>query len=133
MCTTELAEVANLIPEFTKRDVKVIALSCDTVTAHKGWITDIKVNRTLGGFVCIDTLCSHPTPPTLRAVMIQSYACYARSGWPYPLIADPNRDIAIQLGMLDPTAKDKSGIPVTCRAVSGWLVSTHTFPMYILI
>ena len=55
--------MANLIPEFTKRDVKVIALSCDTVTAHKGWITDIKVNRTLGGFVCIDTLC-RPPPPT---------------------------------------------------------------------
>ena len=88
VCTTELAEVANLIPEFTRRDVKVIALSCDYVTTHKGWIADIK-----------------------------SYACYMRNEWPYPLIADPNRDIAIQLGMLDPVAKDRCGIPVTCRAV----------------
>lgn len=38
VCTTELARVANLIPEFAKRNVKVIALSCDSVESHHGWI-----------------------------------------------------------------------------------------------
>lgn len=36
---------------------------------------------------------------------------------PYPVIADPNRDLAVELGMLDPVVKDKRGIPMTCRAV----------------
>lgn len=38
VCTTELARVANLIPEFAKRNVKVAALSCDSVESHQGWI-----------------------------------------------------------------------------------------------
>ena len=29
VCTTELAKVVELQPEFKKRDVKMIALSCD--------------------------------------------------------------------------------------------------------
>ena len=45
VCTTELGEVAKLIPEFEKRNVNVIALSCDPVEAHKGWIKDIQVGR----------------------------------------------------------------------------------------
>ena len=43
VCTTELGVVASLIPEFEKRKVKVIALSCDPVETHKGWIKDIQV------------------------------------------------------------------------------------------
>jgi len=35
----------------------------------------------------------------------------------YPIISDPNRDIAVQLGMIDPDEKDKAGMPVTARAV----------------
>ncbi|XP_034666953.1 peroxiredoxin-6 [Drosophila subobscura] len=42
VCTTELARVAALIPEFLKRGVKPIALSCDSVESHKRWIEDIK-------------------------------------------------------------------------------------------
>ena len=35
VCTTELAKVAELEPEFKKRGVKMIALSCDRYThAH---------------------------------------------------------------------------------------------------
>ena len=43
VCTTELGAVAKLIPEFEKRKVKVIAISCDDVKTHMGWIEDIKV------------------------------------------------------------------------------------------
>jgi len=35
----------------------------------------------------------------------------------YPIIADPNREIAVQLGMIDPDEKDSAGMPLTCRAV----------------
>ena len=38
--------------------------------------------------------------------------------FPYPIIADPKRELASQLGMIDPDEKDKAGLPVTCRAVS---------------
>lgn len=88
VCTTELGVVAKLIPEFEKRSVKVIALSCDPVDTHKGWIKDI-----------------------------QSYSQLTEGSFPYPLISDPNRELAVQLGMVDPDEKDKAGLPLTCRAV----------------
>ena len=37
VCTTELAREVELVPEFTKRDVKLIALSPDSVANHRGW------------------------------------------------------------------------------------------------
>ena len=87
VCTTELAEVARLIPEFEKRNVKVIALSCDSVDSHKAWIKDVLAYGKCGGEL------------------------------PYPIIADEKREIAVRLGMLDPVVKDKAGLPLTCRAV----------------
>lgn len=85
VCTTELGEVAIRSEEFARRGVKVIALSCDSVQDHRGWINDIE----------------------------------AHSGAPvdYPIISDPNRDIAAQLGMLDEDEKSSSGIPATVRKV----------------
>jgi len=42
VCTTELGEMARLEPEFTKRGVKLIGLSANTLQSHEGWINDIK-------------------------------------------------------------------------------------------
>jgi alkyl hydroperoxide reductase subunit AhpC len=42
VCTTELAEVARLKPEWEKRGVKVIGLSVDDVDAHNRWEVDIR-------------------------------------------------------------------------------------------
>lgn len=42
VCTTELGRVAQLKPEFDKRNVKVIALSVDDVDSHAGWVGDIE-------------------------------------------------------------------------------------------
>ena len=81
--------MASLIPKFVKRNVKCIALSCDPVESHHGWIKDI-----------------------------QSYSNLSPDDFPYPIISDPKRDIAVQLGMLDAVAKDKDGIPLSARAVS---------------
>jgi len=41
VCTTELGRTAALKEEFAKRNVKVMALSVDSVESHKGWINDI--------------------------------------------------------------------------------------------
>ncbi|KAI9556220.1 hypothetical protein GHT06_018794 [Daphnia sinensis] len=35
----------------------------------------------------------------------------------YPIIADEKRELAVQLGMIDPDEKDAAGMPLTCRAV----------------
>jgi thioredoxin-dependent peroxiredoxin len=41
VCTTELGLTAKLKQDFLKRNVKVIALSVDTVESHSRWIPDI--------------------------------------------------------------------------------------------
>jgi alkyl hydroperoxide reductase subunit AhpC len=41
VCTTELGRTAALKDEFEKRNVKVAALSVDSVESHHGWIDDI--------------------------------------------------------------------------------------------
>src|SRR5476651_1006738 len=46
VCTTELGKTAALKDEFAKRNVKVLALSVDSIESHAGWIKDI--NETQG-------------------------------------------------------------------------------------
>jgi thioredoxin-dependent peroxiredoxin len=41
VCTTELGAMAKLGPEFSKRNVKVIAISADPLDSHLKWIGDI--------------------------------------------------------------------------------------------
>lgn len=89
VCTTELARLLVLHPEFVKRNVKIAAVSCDSVESHKKWIDDIKLYSN----TCIN------------------------NDFPYPIIADEERDLATKLQMLDPDEKDAIGIPVSARAV----------------
>jgi thioredoxin-dependent peroxiredoxin len=42
VCTTELAEVARLKPEWERRKVKPIGLSVDAANSHQGWARDIE-------------------------------------------------------------------------------------------
>lgn len=79
MCTTELGEAAIQSSEFAKRNVKLIALSCDSVEDHTGWVKDIKVAR--GELADVK----------------------------YPIISDPKRETAVLLGMLDEDEKDNAG------------------------
>jgi thioredoxin-dependent peroxiredoxin len=41
VCTTELGMVARYKKDFDKRNTKVIAVSVDPLSSHKGWISDI--------------------------------------------------------------------------------------------
>ena len=45
VCTTELAEVARLKPEWDKRHVKPIGLPVDAADNHQGWARDIEEPR----------------------------------------------------------------------------------------
>jgi alkyl hydroperoxide reductase subunit AhpC len=42
VCTTELGYMAGLVPEFSKRNCKIIGLSVDPVDDHKRWLKDIE-------------------------------------------------------------------------------------------
>ena len=42
VCTTELGYMAGLVPEFAKRNCKVIGLSVDPVADHTEWAKDIE-------------------------------------------------------------------------------------------
>ena len=42
VCTTELGYMANIKPEFDKRNVKIIGLSVDPVENHEKWANDIE-------------------------------------------------------------------------------------------
>lgn len=42
VCTTELGMMAKYAPEFEKRGVKLLGLSCDDVESHNEWIKDVE-------------------------------------------------------------------------------------------
>ena len=42
VCSTELSAFARLEPEFTKRGVKLLAISADPVEANSDWIDDME-------------------------------------------------------------------------------------------
>lgn len=68
VCTTELAEAARLESEFTARNVKLIALSVDSVDDHFGWIKDI--NEFGGVEVKFPLLADHNRKISLRYEML---------------------------------------------------------------
>ncbi|RFM29632.1 peroxiredoxin [Deminuibacter soli] len=74
VCTTELGKTALLQEEFAKRNVKVLALSVDSLDKHLGWIGDINEtqNVTVG----------------------------------FPIIADEDKSVANQYGMIHPNASE---------------------------
>ncbi|KAM9832143.1 peroxiredoxin-6 [Neosynchiropus ocellatus] len=88
VCTTELFRAAQLVDEFKSRDVKMIALSVDSVADHQNWSKDV-----------------------------MAYGGQASTSLPFPIIADEDRELALQLGMLDPDELDKDGIALTARCV----------------
>jgi alkyl hydroperoxide reductase subunit AhpC len=45
VCTTELGYMANVKPEFDRRNVKIIGLSVDAISDHERWARDIEATQ----------------------------------------------------------------------------------------
>ncbi|CAN8064389.1 unnamed protein product [Agarophyton chilense] len=90
VCTTELARVSQLLPEFEKRNVKCLALSCDDAASHKAWVPDI----------C-------------------AYAKSTSTDIGYPILADADRSIARAYGMLPAAEGDGMPMTVRSVFVIG--------------
>lgn len=88
MCTTELAEFVHHTDDFVKRNVKLIGHSVDSVESHLEWIKDIN-----------------------------SYCSNLPTDFPFPIIADKERDLAIELGMLDEDQRHDMQAAITIRAL----------------
>jgi alkyl hydroperoxide reductase subunit AhpC len=94
VCTTELAEVARLTPEWKKRNVKVIGLSVDTTERHEGWERDIE--ETQGQKVNFPVIADHDKkvsdlyglvhPEADPAVTVRSV-----------LVIDPNKKVRLTI------------------------------------
>jgi len=102
VCTTELARATQLYPEFNKRNVKMIAISCDTTESHRQWSKDVIA------------FCMHQNRGDPKCCMGEKGDCETL---PFPIIDDEKRELANQLGMIDPDESQASGIPLTARAV----------------
>lgn len=94
VCTTELASVAQLQPEFNKRNVKVIALSGDSVKDHQEWIPHINSFK--------DTLKREGS----LLSMIKNWK--EDTDINYPIIADEDFSISTLYGMYHPNAMPNS-------------------------
>lgn len=88
VCTTELGVCNSLVRELETQAVKLIGLSCDSVDDHREWSKDV--------------LAARGNPGTELD---------------FPLIGDPNRQIAARLGMLDPLEIGADSIPMPARAL----------------
>lgn len=78
VCTTELGRTALLKNEFTKRNVKVIAISVDDLESHYKWLKDINETQVT----------------TVN----------------FPLIADPDKKIAVLYDMIHPEATERTTV-----------------------
>ena len=106
MCTTELGAFAKLEPEFTKRGVKLIGLSANTVDSHGGWI---KVLSPISRYL-------QPRHTNLTQDIDEISGSKLR----FPIIGDKERKVAYAYDMLDhqdTTNVDQKGIAFTIRSV----------------
>ena len=108
VCTTELASVAQLQPDFKEKNVKVIALSGDSLADHLEWIPHINAFK--------DSLKQNKDVLSI----IDNFG--EDTDVNYPIIADEDFSVSSLYGMYHPNAKPNSnslGTPnkETIRAV----------------
>merc|ERR1712217_66841 len=89
VCTTELGACHNLADIFGQMGAKLIGVSCDSVEDHHGWSQDVLHRENRADDQALN----------------------------FPIIADQEREIVSQLGMLDPEEKDGAGVPLPARAL----------------
>lgn len=111
VCTTELGRIAVHQPYFEKRNVKLIAHSVDDLQNHVDWVNVSFISKffiftksvIIFSFVIFQD--------------IKSYCLDIPGEFPYPIIADPNRELAISLDMIDEQQKDDPEVAKTVRAL----------------
>ena len=126
VCTTELGYAASLKAEFDRRDVKVIALSVDSVADHHRWSADIEetqgmapnfpmigdADRTIAGMY--DMI--HPnadSTQTVRSVFVIGPDNTVKLTLTYPASTGRNFDEILRvIDSLQLTAKHKVATPV---------------------
>lgn len=74
--------------EFVKRNVKILAHSVDELESHVEWVNDI-----------------------------HSYCKDICGSFPFPIIADPNRELAVKFGMLNEGQEVNAETALTVRAL----------------
>merc|ERR1711872_762243 len=131
VCTTELGRVQQLSNEFNKRGVKLIALSCDEVESHNGWIKDIiaypkRDVATLYGMMDPDEKDAKGLPLTCRAVFVIGPDRRLKLSILYPATTGRNFDEILRIiDSLQLTATRKVATPVdwqqggSCMVVPG--------------
>ncbi len=110
VCTTELGRVAQLAPEWARRNVKVIALSVDSVADHDAWMGDVEETQgcSVGYPVLADTDRKvstlygmiHPKADpnfTVRAVYVIDPQKRLRASFTYPPSTGRNFDEVLRL------------------------------------
>ncbi|XP_012283031.1 peroxiredoxin-6 [Orussus abietinus] len=88
VCTTELGRIAVHYPHFESRNTKLLAHSVDKLKDHVDWVNDIK-----------------------------SYCRDIPGSFPYPIIADPDRSLAVKLDMIDEEGQNDPEAALTVRAL----------------
>lgn len=130
VCTTELAEVARLAPEWERRNTKVLGLSVDDVEGHRRWEADIEetqgarvnfplitdVDRKVSGLYGMVHPEADPSV-TVRAVYIIDPNKKVRLTLTYPPSAGRNFDEILRvLDSLQLTDSEKVSTPVNWRS-----------------
>ncbi len=129
VCTTELGKTAALSGEFSKRNVKPIAISIDPLDSHSRWISDINEtqNTTVNFPILADadkTVANlydmiHPnasTTATVRSVFIIDPKKVIRATFTYPASTGRNFDEILRvIDSLQLTDSHKVATPVNWK------------------
>mmetsp|Transcript_54478 Transcript_54478/g.129856 ORF Transcript_54478/g.129856 Transcript_54478/m.129856 type:complete len:293 (+) Transcript_54478:104-982(+) len=106
VCTTELGECEIMVERFAKLRTKLIGISCDSVDEHRSWSKDIlhRVQHQRQHHHGSGETDHHVVDPAADALS-------------FPIIADSDRRIVKELGMIDPDEVDGKGDPLPARAL----------------
>lgn len=88
VCSTELGRIAVHQHQFVKRNVKILAHSVDSIDSHVEWVNDI-----------------------------HNYCKDISGDFPYPIIADPSRELSVKFGMIDAEQEVDEATATTIRAL----------------
>mmetsp|Transcript_10658 Transcript_10658/g.24253 ORF Transcript_10658/g.24253 Transcript_10658/m.24253 type:complete len:219 (-) Transcript_10658:58-714(-) len=96
VCTTELGECYLLSEHFKKLHTKLLGISCDTLDKHQEWSHDVvhRVHHSLGR-----------SGSNLETELN------------FPIIADADRRVVQELGIVDPDEVDEHQRPLPARAL----------------